>query len=257
MNGSLIKIQLETKNLNIEEQKSNFLLMPRHRIISDLVLKYCGKKEEIVDIGCGNTCGQLLYLQDQGYENLSGVDFNITTAFKDINLIEQDLEEPLKTAIGYDAAILADVIEHSRYPRLILKNALNNIRVDGLIFLSVPNAGHFYNGILLTLLPRHLNMSSAFGPWGHYSFLTYYSLKKLFEVFDLEIVEFKGSSLEFRYMSMHWTKRAAMWVINIVPVLLNFGFFRKYFSDHLYFVLRKKNNNFLRLDDKIIYEANI
>ena len=252
--GNLIKIQLETNNLDMDSQLKIFLDLPRHRILNSLIIKYCKHDNDIADIGCGNTCAQLRHLQTLGYTSLTGVDFNLNVKYSGINLIEQDLEEWKIFPKKYDAIILADVIEHLRYPRYLLKNAMSSLKDGGMIFLSVPNAGHFYNGMLLTFFPRHLNMSSAFGPWGHNYFFTYYGLMNLFKKFDLEVVEYRASGLEFRYMSMHWIKRIAMWALNVIPMLLNFGPFMKYFSDHLYFVLRKKNDNFLELSNKELYE---
>lgn len=257
MKGNLLKIQYETEGLGADQRLDDFLMMPRHKIVSKLILQYCTKDESILDVGCGSPCSQLLFLKNNGFAKLNGVDFNIRRQYEGINLYEQDLEDSLSLPKKYDNIIMADVLEHLRYPRAVLKNLLNVLDDNGRIFLCVPNAGHFLNGILLSLLPRHLNMSSAFGPWGHYYFFTYYSLKKLFTLFDLEIIERDGSALEFRYMSMHPIKRIAMWLLNIIPIALNYGIFRKYFSDHLYFILRKKNENYKEIPDQLIYEANV
>lgn len=252
--GNLVKIQSETSNIDMDYQLKIFLDIPRHRIVNSMLMKYCRLDHEIADVGCGNTCAQLRHLKTLGYTNLTGVDFNLNVKFDGINLVDQDLEEWKELPKKYDAIILADVIEHMRYPRYLLKNALSNLKEGGMVFISVPNAGHFYNGLLLTFFPRHLNMSSAFGPWGHYYFFTYFGLMDIFKKFDLEIIEYQASGLEFRHMSMHWIKRLAMWILNTLTLLFNFGPFRKYFSDHFYFVLRKKSDDYLKLPNKYLYE---
>ena len=255
--GNLEKIKLETTGIITSDNFSDFIALPRHRIVSELIAKHSEKNTAILDVGCGNSCDQLRYLKHLGYTNISGLDFNIDRFFDGITLIEADLEHGLHLENVYDIVIFADVLEHLRYPRFVIKEILPYVKDDGLIIISVPNAGHFYNGLLLTFLPRHLNMSSAFGPWGHYYQFTFYGLQKLFKLFDLAIVEYKTSDKEFRFLSMHPLKRIAMWLLNAIPIALNVGFMRKYFSDHLYFVVKKQNDTYKHISDKDIFEANI
>lgn len=256
-NQNLKKIAFETENIEPGRQMENYPKLPRQKKMCSLLKKYCNVHDRVIDVGCGKTYDQLRYLISLGFDDLSGVDFDLSPGDGKINLIQRDIEADLNLPASYDRVIMADVLEHVRFPRLLLKKVLKHTNNDGLIFLSIPNAGHFINGLLLSIFPRHLNMSSAFGPWGHYYFFTFYQLKRIFSLFDLDIVEWTGTDLEFRYLEMHWSKRVGMWILNFVPFLINFGILKKIFSDHLYFVLKKKNDHFADLPDEIIFEANV
>lgn len=119
--------------------------MPRY------LLKYLPSRDQkVVDIGCG--FGQtLLYLKNNGYNNILGIDINQYSLSRlDQNDIKsynnnEDLYFDQYSQSQTSAAnliIMQHVLEHLEKDKIIhtLKNVRNMLTSDGALFVSVPNA---------------------------------------------------------------------------------------------------------------------
>jgi SAM-dependent methyltransferase len=105
-----------------------------------------GRAERVLDLGCGD--GYLAaMLAARGYE-VTGIERagGYTLDFpRRVHLVEADLDSGLPDLPAtFDHAICADVLEHLRYPELILQQIGRVLKPGGRLIASLPNSGNIY-----------------------------------------------------------------------------------------------------------------
>jgi len=125
-----------------------------HRGIAELVRDRVPEGGEVLDIGCG-PCDKLAVLSQLGYRCTGLDDFGdpwhrnsanlrAITRFAEragVALVEGDGEALPFREERFDAVLVCDVIEHLHAsPRALLTGALEVLRDDGWLVVSVPNA---------------------------------------------------------------------------------------------------------------------
>lgn len=215
-------------------------LLNRHKEILKYVRRYCDKKSRILDIGCFD--GKILKaLEKDGYENLYALDFSQVSenSFKNSSIQFQpyDIENdkiPFKEK--FDAIIYSDVLEHLILPKIVLSEARKNLTPKGKVIISVPNAGWFLNGTLLSFFPSKLFLSAAFGPWSHTSQFTFYQFKSLTEDLGFKKVELAGGKMDNFVFHQGFKKVAYDIFIEFLNQLALL--WPQIFSDHIFAVFQ-------------------
>lgn len=111
------------------------------------------KEAKIVDLGAGN--GDLiLWLQNIGFKNVSGVDYSkeqveFAEKIGAKNLIQADLKEFLKSKEGFfNVIFMRDVLEHFNKEEImeIMDLVYRSLKVGGVFVVKVPNAESPFGG---------------------------------------------------------------------------------------------------------------
>jgi SAM-dependent methyltransferase len=159
---------------------------PRYDLFMKLIC-HESKKSKILDIGCG--IGDVLHkLRESGYENLVGYDFSELAAVfarkRGFEVIVGDISDvDSLSSLGndYDLIIMGDILEHIFAPRRTLLNVRKLLKTNGKLLLSVPNAGWFMNGILLSFFPKYMSLSNSIGVWTHVNQYTFWLIERQLE----------------------------------------------------------------------------
>ena len=141
------------------------------------------KSIKILDIGCG-AGDLLLMIKEAGFLNIEGLDYSLQAQkfaqSRGLKVTLGDLEqETPKFNYKFDVVVCADTLEHVFDPGKFLERIKPLLTNRGKLILTVPNAGWYLNGFLLTFFPRFLRLSPAFGVWTHCNQFTVYTLNKL------------------------------------------------------------------------------
>lgn len=220
-------------------------LLERHKKIIKLILKNSRKDDYILDVGCFD--GKILKaLEKEGYTNLFGVDFSEVSqkSFKDTNIhfaaydIESD-EIPFNN--NFDVVVYTDVLEHLPSPQTTLFDIRKKLSKKGKIIFSVPNAGWFLNGLLLSFLPSKMFLSTAFGPWGHTYHFTFYSVKKIAKNLNFDLIEISGGKMK-NYIFKKGIRKIFYDFFTAGTSLMS-AFYPQIFSDHIFGVFQKTSQN--------------
>lgn len=131
------------KNMSKYEHERDELL---HEKYCGIISSYCKKDVKILDVGCST--GNLLYqIKKRGYENIYGIDPSPRCkelAYKKFKInIGVDNIFSFKRKEKYDLLIFAAVFEHLEQVTKVVDKARSMLSRDGLIFISVPDAGEF------------------------------------------------------------------------------------------------------------------
>lgn len=183
-----------------EMDKRDEGLITKHKIVLEMILKNSKPQDRILDVGCSE--GKILKdLLSRGYKNLYGVDIQewakTSLTGSKIKYKECDIEnEPIPFRGKFDIIIFSDVLEHLFSPNTVLYEMRKYLNPRGKIIFSVPNAGWFLNGPLLTLFPAKLFVSTAFGPWGHTHQFTFYEVRQIAGRLKYKLNTLKGGRLD-------------------------------------------------------------
>jgi len=176
-------------------------------------------------------------LEKRGYKNLFGVDFSDVSkkSFKNANIhfSAYDIEhDALPFQRKFDIIIYTDVLEHVPSPQTTLFDIRNNLSRNGKIVFSVPNAGWFLNGFLLSFLPSKLFLSTAFGPWGHTYHFTFYKIKKIAKDLNFKLIELSGGKMK-NYVFKTGIKKVFYDIFMMCLTFLSY-ISPQLFSDHIF-----------------------
>jgi 2-polyprenyl-3-methyl-5-hydroxy-6-metoxy-1,4-benzoquinol methylase len=176
-----------------EDYQGDFYQPRYHKFLELLEGK---KKARILDIGCG--AGDfLLMLKKQGFQKVEGLDYSRQAKNfaekRGLKVALCDIEEETPSfKKKFDVIVCGDILEHVFEPDFFLNKIKKLLKKNGWLLISVPNAGWYLNGILLTLFPRFLRLSPAFGVWTHCNQFTFHTLKKLLQDSGFDVVELVG-----------------------------------------------------------------
>jgi len=101
---------------------------------------------------------------------------------------------------SFDMVILNDVIEHlHNRPRSLLESLIEKLKYNGILFITVPNAGNIRKRINLLIGKTNMPPFSEYywhqGPWrGHNREYVYDDLKKLAKFLNLKDVNIQGEN---------------------------------------------------------------
>lgn len=180
--------------------KSEGGLITKHKIVLVMILSNSKPTDRVLDIGCSE--GKILKeLATRGYSKLYGIDIQewseTALAGTKVKYKACDIErEPLPFSGLFDTIIISDVLEHLFSPQSVLFDLKKRLSPNGKIFFSVPNAGWFLNGLLLTFFPSKLFVSTAFGPWGHTHQFTFYEVRQMAKRLKYKLHTLKGGRLD-------------------------------------------------------------
>jgi len=124
--------------------------------------------KEILDVGCGNRTWSMV-LQEMNYEVWSS-DINGTYDY----VINDDMHKSQFGNKSFDGIFCNGVFEHSLSPFIMLCEMNRILKVNGEIFINMPDAENKQ----MSMLPQHINLH------------TYDSAKNLFDKTNFEIKEF-------------------------------------------------------------------
>ncbi len=131
------------------------LLLGQENSLSKL-LAYIPDHVSVLDVGCAT--GRLgEYLQKNTACVVDGIEANAASAhiaqgyYRTVYPIDLEAEDAF-SLIGnsYDIIVLADVLEHLRYPEQVLQRLTKKLKPKGRFLISVPNVGHA--AVMLQLL---------------------------------------------------------------------------------------------------------
>ena len=133
-------------NRHIKNQKKHWWFQARKKIIKNLIEQInLKKKNKILDFGSGSGVN-LDMLKRQGsvdvHEQNKYARKMIKKNFKRINNIYSNLK--IKKNF-YDLILVADVIEHVKNPKSLLKNLKKFLKKDGYILITVPAYQFLYS----------------------------------------------------------------------------------------------------------------
>ena len=139
-----------------------------------------GKKGDVLDIGSGT--GHFLKRgNEKGWNTLgfepSKAAFTYSTKKLKLKVLNQFFTSESKNQVGlFDAIHMSEVLEHIPSPKILLKNAYDNLNKNGLICISVPND---YNPIQLILKNYHSYQTWWEDPPHHINYFNMSSLESL------------------------------------------------------------------------------
>lgn len=223
---------------------SDIGMINKHRIVLDLIKKYSRPNHRILDIGCSD--GKILKeLERNDYNHLYGIDIQAAAkkAFQGTKIKYRDCDfenEPIPFKGKFDVIIMSDVLEHLFAPHTILFDLKKYLSDNGKIIFSMPNAGWFLNGILLTFSPNKLFVSTAFGPWGHTHQFTFWEVRRIARILKYKILSLGGGRLD-NYAFKTGLKKLLFDIFVISTSYLS----RKYptvFSAHIFGVFENTKN---------------
>ncbi len=225
--------------------RSENVLLNKHKIVIELLKKYSRADDRILDIGCSD--GKILKeLEKLGYKKLFGIDIqewsNTALLGTQVDYKMCDIEKERIPFRGkFDVIIFTDVLEHLFSPNTVLFDVRSYLSENGKIIFCYPNAGWFFNGILLTFFPSKLFISTAFGPWGHTHQFTFYETKQIAKRLCYKILQLRGGKMD-NYAFKAGLKK----VIYDLFVELSIGMIKYWpsvFSAHIFGVFVKTKRN--------------
>jgi SAM-dependent methyltransferase len=179
--------------------------------IAHTALRYLTPGSTVLDFGCGpcdkTVILQFLGLECTGLDDLQDYWHKLPGNREKILRFAQDCGVDLRLANGgelpfekhrFDMIMLHDVLEHLHdSPRDLLNDLLELARPEGLLFVTVPNAGNIRKRLDLlrgrTNLPRFEGYYWYPGSWrGHIREYVRDDLVKLCEYLDLDVLELRG-----------------------------------------------------------------
>ena len=151
-----------------------------------------------------------LALNDKGYNVIAG------------NIEDKDL--PNRIGEQFDVIVSGELIEHLANPGLLLDNAYQLLKPNGVLILSTPNPWNFFNiasSILRGRIPIHVQ---------HTCWFDYTTLSQLTRRYNFE---------ERFFTYLHWQENQPWRSISLFLYKLGF---RRLAGAGLFFVLGKKQN---------------
>ena len=111
----------------------------KDKIILNLIQKYSKKKKtSLIDIGSGDK-----FIKNYLPKNIKYVSLDINPKNKPDILCDLNKEFPIKKDT-YDFVVCTEVLEHTLYPRKIIKEIKRITKQEGIIIITLPNEYNFY-----------------------------------------------------------------------------------------------------------------
>ncbi len=175
-----------------------------HRILIEMIRR-SGVRGRLLDLGAAG--GELSEALRDRFDYALAFEFDVGRIPQlrrrfDHSVIS-DLERIQTLPKGFDAIILADVIEHLREPRSLLPLARAALNPGGRLFLSVPNIANVTIRLGL-LFGYFIYRDRGILDSTHLRFYTMRSIREEIESAGFRIEEIKGSSVPIRIIVGDW-----------------------------------------------------
>lgn len=153
--------------------------------------------KKILDVGCGEgRFGHLL--KSQRSAEVWGIELDNSAAEKADKILDKvivgNIEDDnlLLPEKYFDCIVFNDILEHLRYPWIVLKKVLRNIKLDGYVVASIPNIRHYENMKRLLLHKEWEYTDMGIMDKTHLRFFTEKSIRNMFERCGSHIVTLEG-----------------------------------------------------------------
>ena len=132
--------------VNSDREKKHFWFVSRNSFVMRLCARYAQPGARFIEIGCG-TGSILEALRGKGLE-ADGADISLTALKYARSKVAAGLYQAdicaLPFAGEYDAAVMADVLEHIGDEALALSNVRRALKDGGLLFMTVPACSRLF-----------------------------------------------------------------------------------------------------------------
>ena len=182
-----------------------------YKTVFSVTTKYLSKKSNVLDFGSGpcdktaivallgHNCIAYDDLQDKWHKNSDNrrkiLEFSKKFGIQYINTLENDVSSQ---NVAFDMIMLNDIIEHlHESPKDILLSLLSLLKDDGILFITVPNAGNIKKRINLLIgrsnLPSYESYYWYPGLWrGHIREYVHNDIIQMASFLDLEVELIEG-----------------------------------------------------------------
>jgi 2-polyprenyl-3-methyl-5-hydroxy-6-metoxy-1,4-benzoquinol methylase len=235
---------MEIEKFYEDEKPMDYFDLARRDVVERLKLFYPKGKSfsNVLDIGCGTGATGVAIRKDFKIEHYSGVELMDAAAKIAKERIDYVVSGNIETMINdkkfydlekkkYDLILILDVIEHLYDPWGLLDFLTDWLSPDGIIVLSIPNAGNIY---VVNKLVRDRFLYDEGGLLDK-THIRFFTLKTIHDMFERT----KYSILDTYY------KRGSMDLKSKLLNVLTFGLLKKMFVVQ-YIVIIKKNKNLIR-----------
>jgi len=219
-----------------------------YQTVFSIATKYLPEKSNVLDFGSGpcdktailallgHNCVAVDDMQDQWHKESDNtkkiLEFSKKIGIRCINPMESDINSQ---DVIFDMIMLNDVIEHlHESPKDILLSLLSLLKSNGILFITVPNAGNIKKRLSLLIGKTNLPPFETYywypGLWrGHIREYVYDDLIKLSSLLDLDIELVHGCD--------HMLENVPTWLLPFYKFITRF--FPKW-KDSWVLVARKK-----------------
>jgi len=160
------------------------------KLVSD-ISPFLSKKSAILDIGCANG-GLLNFLNEQGYENLTGLDPSAKcvsyVSMQGIKAVRGDIfnNSLITDKIEYDFVIFSHVFEHLYDLKKAVQYVSSYLKEGGLVYIEVPDASRYKD---FYVVPYYYFDSE------HINHFSEHSLTNLFLQSNFEFVKYEQKEI--------------------------------------------------------------
>lgn len=188
-----------------------------HRILIDLI-RHSGARGRLLDLGPAS--GELCAVVGRQFEHTSCIELDeqylavLQERFDEVSI--SNLEQLDGLPRGFDAIVMADVLEHLHNQRRILAEVRQSLRPGGHLFLSVPNIANLTIRLGL-LFGFFVYRERGILDETHVRFYTLATIRRTLEDAGFEIEKIRGSSIPLRLIVGRIVPgpflRAAEWIL--------------------------------------------
>lgn len=184
------------RNLSWGQTKNSLLDRIIEKLRHNKILKHVKKGVVILDLGCGYNANLLNYLlRKKIIETAFGIDLSVNKSSRNIRLIKgrSDKEIQLPTE-SFDVITGLALIEHVKYPEIMLKEAYRLLKKNGILLLTTPS---YISKPILEFLAFRLKIISGKEIADHKRYYDRISLKN-----DLVKAGFKPRKITVKYFQL-------------------------------------------------------
>jgi SAM-dependent methyltransferase len=166
------------------------------RIRPDIIALIEGKNNVILDVGCGSGVTSAEFVKSGLASTVIGIEISSQAALRAKSKIDRviccDIENsPLRCRHYFDYIVLADVLEHLRYPNEVLEKFKETLKPAGRIVACLPNIRNWRIIRDLVLYDKFEYAAAGILDQTHLRFFTLSSAEKLFSQCGYRIIHTK------------------------------------------------------------------
>jgi len=172
---------------------------------SDMVKYIPGNVKSLLDVGCGDgsfgyKCKQQTAMEIWGIELFDNEAEKAKEKLDKIIVCNIETDELDMPDYYFDCIVFNDVLEHLRYPWIVLDKIKRYLKTDGYVVASIPNI-RYYENVKKTLIHKEWEYEECgIMDKTHLRFFTINSIRNMFERCGYCVVTLEGIS----YISFPW-----------------------------------------------------